>query len=198
MNKKKLIPLLASLTLIGTIAVGATLAYFTDTEEAVNVITLGNVDIDLTEPGFDKEDGTEDNTITDITPGDEIEKDPTITVKETSEEAFVRATMKITGLDEQHKQELLDKIVINEGWILADGYYYYQTKVAPGASVTLFNTVTIPETWGNEMADQTFEIIVSAEAIQADNFNPYNAEGKIVAWSYQDGTPITVENYVTP
>ena len=57
MKNKKLKTLVASLALVGAIAVGATLAYFTDSQEAVNTITMGHVDIDLDEPNFpdDKE-----------------------------------------------------------------------------------------------------------------------------------------------
>ena len=43
--KKKLVLSLAAAALVGTLAVGGTLAWFTDTETATNVVTTGNVDI---------------------------------------------------------------------------------------------------------------------------------------------------------
>ena len=54
----------------------------------------------------------------------------------------------------------------------------------------------IPEKWGNEVADKAIEIKVSAEAIQANSFEPTrNESNEIVAWSYEDGTAITPETY---
>lgn len=200
MKNKKILSLVIAVVLISVVGIGATLAYFTDKDSATNVITMGHVDVDLTEPGFDTEDGEEDNTITDITPGEEIVKDPTITVKEGSEDAYVRATIEINGLTDVQKAELLAGIEINDGWVLSDdNYYYYQNKMTEGETATLFDTVMIPEKWGNEVANVTFEIVVNAEAIQADNFNPTtDADGNIVAWNYTDGTAITAENYVAP
>ncbi len=50
MNKKKTVIAAAVLALV--VLVGGILAYFTDTEENVNVFTIGNVDITLTEAGW--------------------------------------------------------------------------------------------------------------------------------------------------
>ncbi|MBQ1608018.1 MAG: hypothetical protein II092_04045, partial [Lachnospiraceae bacterium] len=60
----------------------------------------------------------------------------------------------------------------------------------------LFDKVTIPETWGNEVADLTFTIDIHAEAIQADSFKPHKTAGKIDGWFYSDGeTPVEAESY---
>lgn len=49
MSKKKLISLFTGAALVGAVAVGGTLAYFTDKDEAKNVIATGNVDVELTD-----------------------------------------------------------------------------------------------------------------------------------------------------
>ena len=49
MNKKKLAGLALSLGLVSVVGVGATLAYFTDQASIANVVTMGHVDINLTE-----------------------------------------------------------------------------------------------------------------------------------------------------
>ena len=49
MNKRKIVLLATSLCMIAILAIGGTLAYFTDTDEETNVFTLGNVKIDLQE-----------------------------------------------------------------------------------------------------------------------------------------------------
>lgn len=80
--KKKIIALCLVIALAATAVIGGTLAYFTDTTEAkVNEFTVGNVDIDLTEPAWEG-DAT-------LMPGVSYDKDPTITVGEKSQDAYV-------------------------------------------------------------------------------------------------------------
>lgn len=59
MKKNKLIALTAAAVLTATAVVGGTLAYFTDTDEAVNTFTVGNVKIALHEAN--KEGKTDDD-----------------------------------------------------------------------------------------------------------------------------------------
>lgn len=187
--------------MIGVIGVGATLAYFTDTEAVTNVVTMGHVDITLTEPSFDKADGTQDNIISNVMPNTEIPKDPTVTVSTGSENAYVRVKLDIEATEVEGVEDeealvlgLLD--LDTENWFFSDGYYYYQSVMEEGDTATLFTKVTIPEDWGNEFAKFGFDITVSAEAIQADNFTPTrNADKKICAWQYKDGGIITPDNY---
>jgi len=47
--KKKIVSLCLVVALAATAVIGGTLAYFTDTEDEINVFTLGNVVIDLVE-----------------------------------------------------------------------------------------------------------------------------------------------------
>lgn len=56
MTKRKLLTGALSLSMVAILAVGGTLAYFTDTDSKDNVFTTGNVEIDLTED-FAKEEG---------------------------------------------------------------------------------------------------------------------------------------------
>ena len=49
MNKKKLVVVLAALVAVLTLAIGGTLAYFTDTEQKTNVMAIGNVEINIEE-----------------------------------------------------------------------------------------------------------------------------------------------------
>lgn len=57
--KKKLL-LCLSILLIAAMAITGTVAYFTDTDEALNVMTFGNVEIELIESQRDGADGLED------------------------------------------------------------------------------------------------------------------------------------------
>ena len=170
MNKKKLLTMVLALVLIGAVGVGATLAYFTDNDSATNVVTMGHVDVELTEPGFDTEDGEADNTISDVTPGQVIAKDPTITLDAESLDAYVRVKLTVEGLDDNAAAAVLGALDIQEGWTLVGDYYYYADKLTQeNKSATLFTKVTIPYEWNNDYAEAEFTIDVAVEAIQADN-----------------------------
>lgn len=82
--KKKITAIFLCVALVAIAIVGASLAYFTDTTENVqNTFTMGGVDIDLTEPKWNKEAGHK------LMPGVTFDKDPTITVKEGSDDSYV-------------------------------------------------------------------------------------------------------------
>ncbi|MEG2938200.1 MAG: TasA family protein [Vagococcus sp.] len=190
MKNKKLVGLvLVGLLAVGGIA-GGTLAYFTDSKEAINVITMGKVAIDLTEPNFEA-----DKKIENVKPNQVIAKDPTITVKTDSNDAYVRATISFSGaLTKTQQDELLANIVINNGWKLENGYYYYNKALAAGKSAVLFDEVKIPETWDNTMASKTFEINVKGEAIQKDSFTPAtDVNGFVTGWFYSDGSAVVAK-----
>ena len=89
---KKKLALTATAALLGTLAVGGTLAWFTDTETATNVITTGNVDVKITEnlpteeeqekgkytAEKSQEDGVDGIVYGGIEPGTILKKDPVI------------------------------------------------------------------------------------------------------------------------
>ena len=186
MKNKKLIALaIAGVLGIGAIA-GGTLAYFTDSDNKTNVITMGHVDVDLEEPGWENPNN--------VQPGNKYLKDPQISVVDGSEDAYLRAKVTVTLKDkngndvmvdgEQLLPALSEVVDINDGWNPtpdADGYYYYNTKVSAPTTVSLFKvkgegenkyTVEIPMSWGNAYADTVLTIDIVAEGIQADNFTP--------------------------
>ena len=189
--------MVAALALVGAIGVGSTLAYFTDNDAATNVVTMGHVDITLTEKSGDEitDAGLE---FANIVPGDKLSKEPVITVGSNSEDCYLRAKVEVKGLDSTHVAALFadNNIDIQEDWVVStDGYYYYQSKVTAEDAVSLFTTVTIPTAWGNEVADAEFKIAITAEAIQADNFTPATAEDEktITGWG-----SVTAETYNAP
>lgn len=197
-NKRRVILAIAGLVLIGGIA-GGTLAYFTDNKTAVNTITMGDVAIDLEEPRYEAENPNRE--VTNITPNQSIDKDPTITLQGDSENAYIRAKIEIIGdgftLPAGYSDELEANINIQNGWVKSGEYYYYNEILTQEKSIQLFDKVRIPETWGGEMANKSIKVNVTAEAIQADNFTPTrNADGMITGWFMSDGiTPITPDNY---
>jgi len=204
MKIKKLLPVMLTVALVAVIGVGATLAYFTDKDDATNVITMGKVDIDLTEKDTEgvSELTEEGLKFDNVVPGDALPKAPKVTLANDSEDAYVRMIVKFEGLNADQINDLLvakdnetpANIVINDGWKLVESKdengvvtycYYYNTKLTAGQSVTLFETVNIPAVWGNEIAGGEFKILVGAEAVQADNFETElvkDEAGNIIGW----------------
>lgn len=84
--KRKVILIAAAGALCGLLAVGGTLAWFTDSGEVVNEITVGNMNLTLTEPEWDEDDAKN------VVPGATLEKDPTVT-NTGSVAAFVKITV---------------------------------------------------------------------------------------------------------
>lgn len=91
MSKRKLLTLAMTVAMIAILAIGGTLAYFTDTDAAVNTFTTSNVSIDL------KEDFKKDSL---LMPGIDVNKDAWI-VNDGDQAAYVWAEILIpSALDD--------------------------------------------------------------------------------------------------
>ena len=86
-SKKGFVLTVLSLVLIAVIAIGGSVAYFTDYDEVTNTFTMGRVKIGLDEPGWDDGDGL------DLLPGNVRTKDPTVTAREG--QSYMRIRMEI-------------------------------------------------------------------------------------------------------
>lgn len=200
MKNKKLLAAATSVALVAVVGIGATLAYFTDSDEANNVVTMGHVDISLNESTTSEDGKVADEVIggegmvfDNIMPGDVLSKNPWIFVEADSQDAYLRMKMDITAeensgiteadLDEL-EQNLRDEITGEDtGWYYAaDGYYYYNVSVAENTRVDFFKTVDIPASWTNNTADGTFNISLTAEAIQSENVTPEMTGNMISGW----------------
>ena len=183
--KKKIISLCLVVALGATAVVGGTLAYFTDKDQEVNTFTVGNVDIDLTEPNWDATGKAEAE---DAYPGEALAKDPTVE-NIGKNPCFVR--LSVTNLD-QFVEKFGEAAMIdlrhgnyaagydNTNWTYYNGYYYYndvltyegdtyntelKTKTEP-----LFNQIVMPTELTNNAA--TKDIVVTAQAVQAQGAQP--------------------------
>jgi len=85
MNKRKTI--IAAIILALVLAIGGTIAYFTDKDQAKNTFTIGKVDIKLVEENWNPQDAKN------MIPGDIVSKDPKIENVGTTP-AFVYLTVK--------------------------------------------------------------------------------------------------------
>ncbi|MBU5302292.1 SipW-dependent-type signal peptide-containing protein [Eubacterium callanderi] len=203
-KKKKAALLISSLALIAVIVLGGTLAYFTSQDDATNVFTLGKVSGDLTEttkedtvdghkvkPGTATDEGIEYEK---VMPGDWLSKEPRVSLKADSEDAYVRVKLEVDVLEgtlnDGQKAEIISANCLNFGekWVVSGDYIYYQdvlTTKSNGSSQTdpVFTIVKIPgKSWDNEAASAKFTIKVTADLIQADNFTPVKTDNVITGW----------------
>ena len=114
-SKKMTAGILGALTLV--MVTGSAMAYFTDSEQAKNHITIGKVDISLTEPNWDK---VPDKEKENIVPGKELVKDPTITNTGINDAfVFMKVTVPAAELVTKNEKALkqLYSWEINKGWI---------------------------------------------------------------------------------
>ncbi len=240
-KSKKLAIVLLSTALVAAVLIGGTLAYFTDSKELENTVTLGHVQIRLDEPRFE-DDTQQSYRMDDVLPTQTIVKDPTITVADDSAPCYLRVKIEVSGFDKlpadstmtavQYHKELENALQVvtkgadivsgnsvslnavgtdgktESGWYKSGEYYYYcgdenstdadEKKGVCKAKdiIPVFSRFTVPEKWGNDVADAEFKISVYAEAVQADYFEPTrDASGNITAWKYSDGTDVTPEKY---
>ncbi|MBQ7132337.1 MAG: hypothetical protein IJO29_07160 [Oscillospiraceae bacterium] len=108
MNIKKVLLTGTSMALVAAVAVAGTVAYLTDEKQVVNTFTAGDVSITLDEAVVEQDENgnyvavdsgerDEDGQEYKLLPGQTICKDPTITIAEDSENAYVAAKVTITG-----------------------------------------------------------------------------------------------------
>lgn len=208
---KKKIVIISSLLTILMLSIGITLAFLTDAEETKNTFTIGKVDISLYETAVD-ENGTPiknaDPVIENdyhLLPGKSYVKDPTITVKEGSDDSYVRMLVTlnkyeelisvfgtdfapenyVTGYDKDKWVYTNQKVNTEENTITYEFRYY---KVVNGYDGTtkkdnvlepLFTTLNVPNTLDAKDFEKIegLEISIIGHAIQVSGL-----ETADIAW----------------
>lgn len=192
MNKKRLLTLALALCLTAILAIGGTIAYFTDQDSAVNTFTMGaGVSIDLFEHDDDGKE-VDARTYGGVLPGVCYAKDPTVR-NDGETDAWIRVNVTLTSYDIFRAAAALhgvtDLSAIFSGhdeskWTRASitedaaansitYSYYYNASVAAGElTAPLFTGVTIPGSFtaGDLEGLSAFEIRVTADAIQKEPF----------------------------
>lgn len=170
---------LSGCTVLAALLSAGTLAFFTTTDTAKNVITTGNIDLQIQETTVDGKPF--DSTGTVIMPGDVVDK--IVTVENTgTDSAFVRVDITVSsknlGIDAGECVE----VDINEAaWTFKEGFYYYDTALEPGRSTEpLFTQVTFDgRGMDNSWIGDALMINVDAYGVQSKNngTDPLRAAG---------------------
>ena len=176
--KKRNLAVIVLLMFALMLPLGGTLAYFTQSETAHNVITTGNVDIKLEE--FSENEKGELVPFEDVScmmPGQSASK--IVQVKNTgSGDAWVRIKLdpRFT-LDRDYAEPGFepdaDDVIpeINEkDWQFKEGCWYYKKMLKPGDTTEpLLKSIKFAEKMGNNYQGSEFALEVVAEAVQAKN-----------------------------
>lgn len=181
--KKKIFGITLAVCILVLSIASTTIAYFTDTDAQTQVFTAGNVEIDLTciNNIFEDSDNREKMS---LYPGQELVSDSTI-VNTGSEEAYVGAIITFSNNAIADNFDSNHSIKDLFGWqngvdtkYAVDGntckiYVVYPTKLAAGASVKLFDKITIPVAWDNDEMEvfRDLTITISAYATQTFGFD---------------------------
>ena len=169
--KKKIVSTILVAALAATAVIGGTLAYFTDEDAKTNVLTVGNVDITLTEPGWE---ATGKEEAKDAYPGEPLAKDPTVT-NEGANPCFVR--VKVDWDDTIGEMEYRTEYVpgaLGEKWVDGEDGYFYYTQVLDVNEPTdaLFDQIIVPADLTNDATGTEYNVVVTAEAVQAQGAKP--------------------------
>lgn len=147
-------------------------------------------------PGTQTEPGG-DITYEKVLPGDWLSKEPVVSIDTDSEDAYVRVKLEVENADGKlndiQKAQLISDECLNFGsdWVVGEGgYLYYQNKLtnkepAVTSTAPVFTIVKIPGNgWDNDTAEAKFSIKITADLVQADNFDSNLVEdgGKITGW----------------
>ena len=202
MKKFKALLVVACALLLVAASVFGTMAYLTSTDKVTNTFTVGKVKITLDEAKV----GTDGKALTGsdaarvqtnsykLMPGHKYDKDPILTVKGGSEDAYVRLLVtinKASALKEVFGANFLPQNYVDNTWN-AQTWPCVKTTVNSDDTVTyefrykeiveanaadqkldaLFKSFTVPDTVNGEqlakLGDLKIEVI--GEAIQADGF----------------------------
>ena len=155
-----------------------TLAYFTHEDTATNVITSGNIKIELQETAI-----TEDGQVVEfeqsqdrfnVMPAQSVSK--IVKVQNTGDnDAYIRIAIDKTinlaeGVEGTPDTDLISMDFDYDNWTLKDGYYYYNKPLAPGETTeALFNNVKFDPAMDNMYQNSTAIINVDAQATQVRN-----------------------------
>ena len=202
-NRKLWVAVMATVLLV-MVSVLGTLAYLTDSSEVVNTFTMGKVQIQLDEAvvdanGAPTDERTEEGNTYHLLPGGRYVKDPTITVKKGSEEAYVRMLVTFNSYKELKAifGDAFTPASLTDGWDGAEWLSCGKTEDLTVNTVTfefryfetvkpseedlpldaLFDAIIVPQTMTGEQLQTLagLEIVIEAHAIQAIGFDDADA-----------------------
>jgi len=173
--QRKLLTISLLLILISILSY-ATIAYFTGTEVATNVITAGNIDITLVEKKAISGElySVPFEEIVGVMPGEKYSKE-TFVINAGDFDAYVRVEVEVLFTKNNNipittTDNPIEIDYNTTNWTFKDGFYYYNTVLGPGeATEPLFTTVSFVDTMDNSFGNSKGNVKVLAYATQVAN-----------------------------
>ena len=180
MRAKSRLMLIALAAILLTVLTQPSLAFYTTIGKATNVVTSGDIELQIHEKTADGSDFPSEGVY--IIPGDIVSKQ--ISVENICGHPFYLRVKLVSGSTSQalSAEECLKMDIDTKNWTYWDGFYYYNQILNPGQTTpTLFTEVEIV----GSKVDQThigevLNLTVKAHAVQSENnpaANPWDASG---------------------
>lgn len=169
MKKKAIVSLI--LMLLCLIPIGLSLAHPTFEGRTTNVVTTGEVQIDIEET---TDQGTEFVDLDGVMPNTVASK--IVRIRNTREQPCwlrvrVDTAVKFAGekTDPDYKEKISYAVDCEKTWLRDGDYYYYRSVLQPGEAPVLFEKVMFAPAMGNEYAKSVVSLSIHAEAVQWAN-----------------------------
>ena len=177
---KVMIIMISVIAVVLTLLSQESLAYYSTTGRAVNVVTSGGVTFAIHEK-TDSGDDFPSEGVT-VIPGDIVSK--RVTVENVCEHPFYLRVKLVYGASQQalSPEDCMKLDIDTTYWESHDGWYYYKGAVAPGETTPeVFSKVEIVgDRVDNRYLGKTLTLTVVAQAVQSE-FNPVNGTDTYLA-----------------
>ena len=166
---------IAIISILLTFVTQGTLAYYSTVGKAVNVVTMGEIKMEIHETTMSSQNQPvpfpEDGVY--ITPGDIVSKK--VEIKNVCDQPFYLRVKMVYGIEntELTSDECFSLNINEEYWKLVDGWYYYTDILEPDEITPhVFSEVEIVGAkLDNSYFGKTLTLTVKAQAVQSKN-NP--------------------------
>ena len=180
MRAKTRLFLIALTAILATVLTPPTLAYYTTIGKATNVVTSGDIQLQIHEKTADGSDFPAEGVY--IIPGDIVSKQ--VSVENVCGHPFYLRVKLVSGSTNRDLtvEECLKMDIDTENWTLVDGFYYYNRPLQPGEiTLPLFTQVEIVgDQVDRSHIGSTLSLTVNAYAVQSENNpaeHPWDAAG---------------------
>lgn len=181
MKAKSRLLMIAISAILLTVLTQPTLAYYTAAGTATNVVTSGNIRLQIHEKTTDGSDFPKEGVY--VIPGDIVSKQ--VTVENICDHPFFLRVKLVSSATSQAltPDECLKMDIDTQNWTYRDGYYYYNTILRPGETTpALFTQVEIVGSKVNQThIGSTLYLAVNAYAVQCEN-NPTEHPWDALGW----------------
>ena len=180
MKARSKLLLVAIAAILATVLTQPTLAYYTTIGKATNVVTSGNIRLQINEKTADGSDFPTEGVY--IMPGDIVSKQ--VSVSNVCDHPFYLRVKLVGGADNTAltPEDCLKMNIDTQNWTLVDGYYYYNEILQPGKTTPMLFTQV--EIVGSKVdrshIGSTLSLTVNAYAGQSENNpaeHPWTASG---------------------